>query len=83
MDSRPPVLWKSLFRDIHATSDFDESKDLFLKRFRDFAGIKENTIQWLVRCQHGSSAFDGFSLATLVKIRSSKAPHCLIRRLNR
>ena len=34
-------------------------------------------------CQHGSSAFDGFSLATLVEIRSSIAPHCLIRRLNR
>ena len=59
MDSRPPVLWKSPFRDIHASGDFDASKDFFLKRLWYFAGIEENAIH-----PHSDdhSVFDGLEM---------------------
>ena len=65
--------WVSLLFDVRA----DNQRDYLRVAFCELG------VQWFVCCQHGLGQHQWFSLATLVDIRSPKAPHCLIRRLNR
>ena len=54
-----------------------------VERFYAKVDFLELIVQRLEGCRARLGQLEGFGLATLVDIRSSKAPHCLIRRSNR
>ena len=71
--TRKALSWLNLLFEVSA----------YIQRIYRKVDFLELAVQWLDRCRARLGQLWWFGLATLVDIRSSKAPHCLIRRSNR